>query len=167
MDWKARGYRRNGKPGAGGMSDEEKAERRRVIENNKAWESAEAVRRDWLKTLLARKTAPKNAMRFIAYSIGNNAYTVADGITKHSAFTAELLGAADKYGELAKITAKPTGRHDMTILAAVLAGYEKSLTRASWRDPRPSARYYLNQLDEWGYTLSEVEQIITTETPEQ
>ena len=40
-----------------------KAERREVITNNKAWLSAEAVRREWLTTFLARKTPPKGALR--------------------------------------------------------------------------------------------------------
>ena len=30
-----------------------------MLANNKAWRAAEAVRREWLKNVLARKTAPK------------------------------------------------------------------------------------------------------------
>jgi ParB family chromosome partitioning protein len=42
------------------QADEEaKAERRRVLDNNKAWRAAETVRREWLKNFVARKTAPK------------------------------------------------------------------------------------------------------------
>ena len=36
-------------------------ERRRVIANNKAWASAEVVRREWLRQFLTRKTAPQGA----------------------------------------------------------------------------------------------------------
>jgi len=39
------------------MSEEQKADRRRVIENNKAWRSATTVRRAWLRGFTARKTA--------------------------------------------------------------------------------------------------------------
>ncbi|WP_241710544.1 ParB/RepB/Spo0J family partition protein [Arthrobacter bambusae] len=66
-DWKARGLRKEGKAPAGGMTEEEKAARREVIENNKAMDSAEVVRRDFVKALLSRKALPKNAHRFIAH----------------------------------------------------------------------------------------------------
>jgi ParB family transcriptional regulator, chromosome partitioning protein len=50
----------------GPMSEAQKAQRRRVIANNKAWDSATTVRRDWLRHFLARKSAPKDAAQFIA-----------------------------------------------------------------------------------------------------
>ena len=43
----------------------------------------------------------------------------------------------------------------------VLTGFEKSLSRRSWRQPSETARTYLSQLAAWGYTLSDAEQIIT------
>ncbi|NOJ60991.1 ParB N-terminal domain-containing protein [Arthrobacter sp. 260] len=169
-DWKAAGFTKPGATRSGPMTEDEKAERRRVIENNKAWDAAETVRVDFLKTLLKGKTAPKNALRFIAQSMGNHSYTVADGLSKHTGFAAELLGGKDGFGELAKITAKPTGRHETNTLAVILAGFEKSLTRQSWRNPSGTAKHYLTQLTTWDYTLSEVETIITdhgnTETQE-
>ncbi|WP_344017093.1 hypothetical protein [Pseudonocardia xinjiangensis] len=59
------------------MSEAEKAERRRVIANNKDWDSATTVRRDWLRTtFLARKTAPKDAVRFIAATLGCGSHDV-------------------------------------------------------------------------------------------
>jgi ParB family chromosome partitioning protein len=51
---------------SGPMTDEEKAERRILITNNKAWASAEIVRREWLATLLSRKALPKDAAVLIA-----------------------------------------------------------------------------------------------------
>ena len=42
------------------MSEEQKTERRVVIARNKAWKFAQVVRRDWLRTFAARKTAPKD-----------------------------------------------------------------------------------------------------------
>jgi ParB family transcriptional regulator, chromosome partitioning protein len=45
----------------GQMAEAAKAARREVIENTKAWRAAEPVRREWIRTLLARKTAPKVA----------------------------------------------------------------------------------------------------------
>ncbi|WP_324277234.1 hypothetical protein [Blastococcus brunescens] len=40
------------------------AERRATIENNKAMAAANETRREWIKGLLQRKTAPKAALRF-------------------------------------------------------------------------------------------------------
>ena len=160
-DWKAAGFTKPGAARSGKMTDEEKAERRTVIENNKAWDAAETVRIEFIKTLLKGKSAPKNALRFVAQSMGAHGYTVADGLSKHSGFAAELLGTKDGYGALATITSKTTAKHETNVLAVVLAGFEKSLSRASWRNPSSTAQHYLNQLATWGYTLSDVETLIT------
>ena len=45
---------------AGPMTDEEKAERKQLIANNKDWDAAESVRREWLAQFLGRKTLPKD-----------------------------------------------------------------------------------------------------------
>ncbi|SDI92226.1 chromosome partitioning protein, ParB family [Arthrobacter subterraneus] len=160
--WKAAGFTKPGATRSGKMTEEEKAERRTVIENNKAWDAAETVRVEFLKKLLKAKTAPKGALKFVAQSMGAYGYTVADGLSKHSGFAAELLGASDGYGSLATITGKPTAKHETNVLAVVLAGFEKSLSRAAWRNPSNTAKHYLNQLATWGYTLSDVETIITS-----
>ena len=41
------------------MTEQAKAARQEVIEGNKSWRAAEPVRREWIRTLLARKTTPK------------------------------------------------------------------------------------------------------------
>jgi len=43
-----------------------RAQRRDVIESNKAWRAAEPVRREWLRGLLARKTPPKGSAALVA-----------------------------------------------------------------------------------------------------
>ena len=48
-------------------------------------------------------------------------------------------------------------RHGRRLLAIVLTGFEKSLSRHSWRQPSPTAKHYLTRLEAWGYTLSDVE----------
>ena len=40
------------------MTEEQKAERRRVVTNNKAWEIAARVRRDYVTELLSGTTVP-------------------------------------------------------------------------------------------------------------
>ena len=54
---------------SGPMTDEQKAERKVLIANNKAWASAEVVRREWLVEFLSRKTLPKDAAQFIAQGL--------------------------------------------------------------------------------------------------
>lgn len=161
-DWKAAGFTKPGAARSGKMTDEEKAERRTVIENNKAWDAAEVVRVEFIRRLLKARTAPKGALRFVSQSMGAYSYTVADGLSKHSGFAAELLGGKDEFGALAAITCKATAKHETNVLAVVLAGFEKSLSRQSWRNPTGTAKHYLNQLAVWGYTLSDVETLITT-----
>jgi ParB family chromosome partitioning protein len=67
-DWRKQGHRdRHSSRPAQPLPTDEKAqdkarqERRSVIDNNKAWASAETVRRDWLRTFLTRKNPPKGA----------------------------------------------------------------------------------------------------------
>jgi ParB family chromosome partitioning protein len=50
---------RYGTNGENKLPDEAKAERREVIEHNKAWRAAEPVRRDYIRALLARTKVPK------------------------------------------------------------------------------------------------------------
>ena len=49
----------------GAMTDEQKAERRRVVTNNKAWEVATPVRREYVTELLARRSVPKGTLRYV------------------------------------------------------------------------------------------------------
>jgi hypothetical protein len=56
--------------------------------------------------------------------------------------------------------AKSTARPEFSLIALVCAGYEKTIAKDSWRSPAQTHRDYLNQLVTWGYTPSEVEQII-------
>ncbi|GAA5150021.1 hypothetical protein GCM10025768_14120 [Microbacterium pseudoresistens] len=57
---------------SGAMTEEEKAERRRVVANNKAWVSAEKVRRAWVTKLLGRKRLPSQALAFAATVIADS-----------------------------------------------------------------------------------------------
>lgn len=171
-DWKAAGFVKPGASRAGKMTEEEKAERRTVIENNKAWDAAEVVRIEFVKGLLKGKTAPKNALRFIAHAMGVHGYTIADGLSKYSDFSVELLTGKESkaagFGgrsELAKITSRPSGRHEINALAMVLAGYEKNMGRYTWRNGSSTAAHYLTQLAAWGYNLSDVERLVTHPAP--
>jgi ParB family chromosome partitioning protein len=170
-NWKAAGFVKPGAPRTGKMTEEEKAERRTVIENNKAWDAAEVVRIEFVKGLLKGKTAPKNALRFIAQAMASHSYTVAKGLNDERDFTVELLTGKTTgtpfsgRAELTKITSRPTARHEINTLAMILGSFEKGTYRQSWRDGGDTTKFYLTQLATWGYNLSDVERLITHPAP--
>ncbi|MFT7712333.1 ParB/RepB/Spo0J family partition protein [Clavibacter tessellarius] len=165
-DPEAVGYHRRTRGNASGpMTDEQKAERRQVVANNKAWDSAEVVRRKFLAALVARKALPKDAARVIAAGLTTHRHAVGRAVQEGSALAHELLGVkresgyySDALGQYAAAT--PTKAQHVA-LAVVLGGIEASTGRQSWRSPDDTTAAYLRQLAAWGYALSEVEQIIT------
>ena len=142
-----------------GMNEEEKAERRQTIENNKAADSAEVVRRKFVTGLLSRKTAPKNAAVFIAHTLTYSDYIVSKGFNKMD-LTAQLLGTSEGRDGVKSQLEKAGVKPEMVSLAIMFTAYESSLIRTSWRHKDADHRYYLNQLVVWGYTLSEVEELM-------
>ena len=42
----------------------------------------------------------------------------------------------------------------------VMASFEKQMPKDVWRNPTEEATFYLGKLIEWGYTLSEVEELM-------
>lgn len=170
-DWKGNGHGdRSGKI-TGPMSEEEKIQRREVIANNKAWDSATEVRRNWLKTFLARKSAPKDAGLYVARALLDHSRTVGEAIGRNNQLLVELLGhkraASWEPSPLRDTIDKATpARAQVLTLGVVLAGVESSLDRWSWRQPTATAADYLNALVSWGYELADVEKIITDHTDE-
>jgi ParB family chromosome partitioning protein len=59
----------------GPMTEEQKAERKTLIANNKAMESATKVRREFVKGLLAKKTPPKGWQYFTVHAITHHPET--------------------------------------------------------------------------------------------
>jgi ParB family chromosome partitioning protein len=87
-----------GERSAGPMSEAEKAERRRVIANNKDWDSATTVRRDWLTGFLARKSAPKDAGRYIAATLARGGHDVRKAMENAHSTACALLGLTLRRG---------------------------------------------------------------------
>lgn len=138
-----------------------RAERRRLIANNKAWDSAETVRRTWLESLIARKTLPKDAGAFIAVTM----------TTHRTELTGDQLRLAPKllrvkYDALPALAESNPARAGHITLAVVLSAREHATNRESWRSPNPSNKNYLLQLESWGYALSNVERIAAGYTDE-
>ena len=149
---------------SGPMSDEQKAERKTLIANNKAWDSAEVVRREWLASFLSRKTLPKDAAAFVAIGLTRHRTDVSSALAAGNRFAAVLLGLAEPESHWAPSPvdayAEQPGKAAQVTLAIVLAGMELSVGRYTWRNPSSTAVRYFGQIAAWGYPLSEVEQIV-------
>lgn len=165
-DWKANGhtdpYARDGGPAkkkAEDMTDAEreqaKAERRDVIESNKAWDAAEVVRREWVKMFLTRKSAPKGSAALIATGIAASGWEYRADVTDHNVpGVAAAFGVEVSAEQIAKAT---EGRAQVIALGRVLAGYEARTSRNSWRSVNAGTATYLTFLAAHGYDLSDVE----------
>jgi ParB family transcriptional regulator, chromosome partitioning protein len=170
-DWKELGFapkyeRYDGGTQAqkGPMTEEQKAERKTLIANNKAMESATKVRREWVKTLLSRKAAPKGWQHFTVHAITHHPETASgyDGKVATEMIGAKTGEESDRWGwnPLRDHVAKTTARPEFALLALICAGYEKTIQKDSWRSAGQVHNAYLTQLVAWGYKASEVEQII-------
>lgn len=165
-DPKAAGFRKSSGSGAtsGPMTDEQKDERKTLIANNKAWASAEVVRREWLAEFLSRKTLPKDATQAITVGLTVHHSMVGKAIQNGNVLAHTLLGMkranywdADKLAALVEKT--PTKAQHVS-LAIVLAGIEDSTSKETWRYPNAHNARYFEQLAAWGYGLSDVERIV-------
>jgi ParB family chromosome partitioning protein len=185
-DLDASGLRRRGGSGSTttdsgdeSESDEEaearREERRRVIANNKAWASAETVRREWLATFVARKTAPKGAEALICEAVVTGHHSLSKAMDHRHPMLFTLLGIevpTGYYGaghdECHKIATKASTPKaaTMTTLAAAVAAWEATTGKHSWRNPTAWDARVLGALVEWGYQPSEVERILLGEEPQ-
>jgi ParB family chromosome partitioning protein len=153
---------------AGPMTDEEKAERRTTIANNKAWESATTVRLGWLRRFCTRKTPPKDAAVFIADTLIASGHDLRRALETQNPLARDLLGlpvapvryppAPDPAAEAIR-TSSPA-RATMISLAVLLGAAEAATSRDSWRNATGDTRTYFATLVGWGYQLSEVEQLV-------
>lgn len=163
-------YASSSQPAADELTDEEreakKQERREVIANNKAWDAAQTVRREWLANKLRAKTLPRGAAKVIAEGLTTHRHAVGRGMDTGNRFAHELLGVKyekSSYGAItdrltATVEKNPT-RAQHVALAIVLAGIEESTGRHTWRQGSDDTAAYFRQLAAWGYPLSGVERI--------
>ena len=163
---------------AGDMTDDEReaarAERKHVIESNKAWKAATEVRRQWLATFAARKTAPSGAEAYLARvlaegwgheSPSSDALTLAgfapaeDGPAWNLAYAQRLAVAA------ALDTATPK-RALQIGLALALAMWETRTHPNTWRHQDSQTLLTLAALKAWGYSTAEIEDRMLAEAAE-
>ncbi|MBF6671153.1 ParB/RepB/Spo0J family partition protein [Glutamicibacter sp. FBE19] len=168
VDWEENGYtvRTYGQERAKGpMTDDEKAERKQLIERNKAMDDATEVRKKFLVTLLQQKTLPKGWESFVAKALCTHRY---EAVRAEMHLVAEILGLTGKSSSfdhgVGAETGKSAKRAHQVMLATSLATYEKLIVRDCWRSTtgvNASMRAdYLSYLQSWGYVLSEVEGIV-------
>ncbi|MCX6466494.1 MAG: ParB N-terminal domain-containing protein [Pseudonocardiales bacterium] len=153
---------------AAGMSEEDKAQRRLVIANNKAWDSATTVRRQWLRTFLARRTPPRDALVFVAATLGRGGHDLrramesghptACEVLSHEPVGSVYTGRPHPIAEAAR-TASPQ-RATQLALAVLLGAAEDACNRQTWRSPEAGHRAYFTALRDWGYPLAPVEQLV-------
>ncbi|MBX3196386.1 MAG: ParB N-terminal domain-containing protein [Microbacteriaceae bacterium] len=169
-DPKAHGYKKRPQNGAasGPMTDEQKDERKRLIANNKAWLSAEVVRREWVTAFLGRKTLPKDASPFVALALTAHRRRVGGALADANGLAGTFLGLPEResYWDASPLDALAESQPNKAghvALAAVIAAIESTTSKRTWQQPDPSVRDYFTQIAAWGYPLSEVEQIVTGE----
>jgi ParB family transcriptional regulator, chromosome partitioning protein len=154
--------------------EQARAQRRDVIQSNKDWDSAETVRRQWLRTFLARKSAPSTAAGFIAGSLARSAdYAITQALTAGNRLAHDLLGLPDQAPTLGRrapamvelVGKASDARAQMIALGLVLAAYEEATNRNCWRSVSDSTTRYLRYLEANGYELSTVERRACGEAP--
>ena len=150
----------------GPMSEQEKADRRRVVAHNKAWDSAATVRHKWMREFLARKNAPRDAARYIAATLAGGSHDVRKAMEAAHPTACALLGldAPSGFGTpnplLGALEGASPARTTMVTLAILLGAAEDGTSRHSWRSPTGETRRYFRQLAAWGYPLALVEELV-------
>ncbi|MFF0818406.1 ParB/RepB/Spo0J family partition protein [Rhodococcus sp. NPDC003318] len=175
LDPAAAGLREPGHSGGAATDDDGKeaarAERRRVIANNKAWGSAETVRMDWLKKQATRKTAPKGAAAFIANTLATRAQLLTSYRTGR--IRNDILGTKDadttsyrpEPGVVPLIAKASDARALVLSWIQTLAAHEAVTNNHCWRNYYSDTAHYLRYIESLGYTLSEIEEQACGNTP--
>jgi ParB family chromosome partitioning protein len=162
-------------------AEADKRERRKVVALNKLGDAALNVRRQFVITLLSRKTPPKGAAIFVAKLLSGDPHLLSD--YKADEVTAQLLGAEHVEGSgyqyqigkvvrgVAKLVeALPEGgdnRAQVITLGLVLGALESRTPKDAWRQDKWSQdrtlKPYLEFLVANGYEVSPIEEVMTGE----
>ncbi|MEV0734190.1 ParB N-terminal domain-containing protein [Polymorphospora sp. NPDC050346] len=164
MDWRTHGhtaytydYTSNARRGP--MTEEDKAERRKVIENNKQMDAANAVRRDWLAGLLAAKTPPKGTSKLIAQVL-TDGHTLDTWIRNGRPMLDDLLNPSKRKGTKRVPAKLSDARYTVISLTAVAAAFESAIDRTTWRTPTETLATWLQWCVLNGFQIGPVEQLI-------
>lgn len=122
--------------------------------------SAEKVRRTWLSELLSRKRLPADALPFAVVTLADSRFEVGKALNDGHPLAETLLGQDDGGRSLAAVLEKTPTKATHVAVGIALGALEAATGKHTWRNPDPAARRYFGQLAAWGYTLSEVEQLV-------
>ncbi|MFJ2518680.1 ParB/RepB/Spo0J family partition protein [Cellulosimicrobium cellulans] len=167
MDWRGNGHHKRHAANTAGatsgpQSDEQKAERRALVANNKASDAALPVRRTWISELVRRDKLPADASPYIARVLTNGTYWYPDGDVHRLARELTWPTKHDSMGapEVAAAVARPANA-DAYLLALAAALVENAMPRDYHRGGvygEGLFALHLRQLEAWGYPLADVEQ---------
>jgi ParB family transcriptional regulator, chromosome partitioning protein len=144
-----------------------------IVEGNRAWVAATAVRRRWLQALFARRNAPKEVPLFVASQLLAMPAPLREVLTSapHRTMFSELAGHVDQ----AQLQTWTAGRLPLLSLALIVTAYEEQMGgdsgKPTWREDRYSpcsrteAGAYLRFLASLGYELSAIEQAVADGIP--
>jgi ParB family chromosome partitioning protein len=143
-------------------NEQTRAERRAVIQGNKAWRAAREVRHNFLKALITRKTPPKGTLRFVTeWIMATPNLSAGDEQAVTALLVPAPTPASPSWGRAAgpHAAAQATdNRLPLILLAQVAAEAETRCHDHAWRNPRPAdAARWLSWLASIGYTLSDIE----------
>ncbi len=140
-------------------AEAKKAQRRELIARNKQADSAQEVRRAYLRQCLSVKSKHKAMAGWALERVIQRDPTFcrwAGEYYSRPAILAELLGDDPR-----QVTADtPAARHGLILWAQVATANEEDLPRDAHRERSPSRARYLQHLQSLGYVLSHVEQMI-------
>jgi len=140
-------------------AEAKKAQRQQLIARNKQADSAQEVRRAFVRQCLAVKSKHKAMAGWALERVIQRDPTFcrwAGEYYSRPAILAELLG-----GDPRQVTADtPAARHGVILWAQVATANEEDLPRDAHRERSPSRARYLQHLQSLGYVLSDVEQMI-------
>jgi hypothetical protein len=122
--------------------------------------------------LLARKEAPKGALRFVLEAVTTGDRTLEHSMQRSNNKQArDLLGiphagsdyGTDRVAALTEAFAKANDARAVVLALGVVVGaYEDAIFPDMWKNPASHTHIarYLTLLVEWGYQLAEIEQLI-------
>jgi ParB family transcriptional regulator, chromosome partitioning protein len=149
------------------QQEAEKAARRELIAKNKAWDAADTLRTEFVKSLLQRKALPKDWTMFAAVAGTRHGWTMR---ADNSGGVRDLLAIESGTGYGADTVALWVEQHPAkaphVALAVVLSAFEYAANRDWWLRPTTEGAAYLNQLAAWGHRLTDVEKIAAGIQPE-
>ena len=145
--------------------EERRQERRALIQNNKQADTAQSVRREFIRQCLQVKSRHKAMLAWALSRIvaRDRAFTNWCADPRRGPVQKDILGdeLTDNPGTA------PDTRHGVIVWAYVAIAHEEAMPRDAHRSPSRGQAEYLRHLAALGYVLSDVELLITDAYPDR